>query len=150
MKIKVHAISAFLAFVTIALFFISTVLVELLGSDDSIYFVKKSILYGLLILIPSMMATGISGNLIMKNKKGKLIRTKLMRLKTIVFNGVIILVPSAFFLESMAGSGNYNEWFYAIQSLELLAGATNLYFIGLNIKDGFLLSGRMKKVKIGR
>ncbi|KAA3608768.1 MAG: hypothetical protein D8M58_18700 [Calditrichaeota bacterium] len=145
MKIKAHVISAFIAFLTIALFFSSTIVVEIIGSPDSIYFVKKSILYGLLILIPAMMATGITGNLIAKNKKGKLIQKKLTRLKIIASNGVLILIPCAFLLESLAGAGNYNEWFYSIQGLELIAGATNLYFLGLNMKDGFLLSGRFKK-----
>ncbi len=147
MKIKIHAISAFIAFLTIALFFISTVLVELTGDHSSIYFVKRGIVFGLFVLIPSMMVAGISGNLITKNKKGKLIRKKLNRLKIIVFNGVVILVPCAFFLESMAGSGNFDEWFFGIQGLELAAGAINLILIGSNIKDGFLLSGRLRKTK---
>ena len=63
----------------------------------------------------------------------------------IAFNGLLILVPSAFFLAYKAGSGDFDTSFYAVQALELVAGAVNLSLIGLNIRDGLRLSGRLRR-----
>ena len=142
---KIHAGAGFVAFLMISIFIISTITSEILGNIDTIYFVKQGILYGLILLVPSMMLTGITGNLITKNKKSKLIQKKLGRLKIIAFNGIFILIPCAFYLESSAVSKILNEWFYIIQILELIAGAVNIYLLGLNIRDGVKLSEKFRK-----
>jgi hypothetical protein len=54
-------------------------------------------------------------------------------------NGLLILLPAALLLERWAAAGNLGGMFYAVQALELLAGATNLLLIGLSIRDGVRL-----------
>jgi hypothetical protein len=46
--------------------------------------------------------------------------------------------------DESAAAGTFNTTFYIVQALELLAGATNLVLMGLNIRDGFKLSGRFR------
>ncbi|WHP67558.1 hypothetical protein [Phaeobacter inhibens] len=57
-------------------------------------------------------------------------------------NGLLVLVPMAFFLESRAAAGQFDATFYSLQVVELLAGATNLVLMGLNMRDGIRLSGK--------
>ena len=56
---------------------------------------------------------------------------------------------AAFYLESSAASGVFDAAFYAVQILELVAGATNLTLMGLNIRDGLTLTGRIGRT-LGR
>jgi CDGSH-type Zn-finger protein len=61
----------------------------------------------------------------------------------IAANGLVILLPSAFYLASKAAAGEFDGWFYAAQGLELIAGAANLTMMGLNIRDGLTMTGRI-------
>lgn len=58
---------------------------------------------------------------------------------------MIVLVPAAVFLAMRATAGSFDAWFVAVQAVELLAGALNIALMGLNIRDGFRLSGRWRK-----
>lgn len=61
----------------------------------------------------------------------------------IAANGLLILVPAAFYLESKASSGAFDTRFYLVQGVELIAGAANLVMMGLNIRDGLMMTGRV-------
>jgi len=52
----------------------------------------------------------------------------------IAANGLVGLIPSAFFLASKARAGPFDVAFYAVQALELVAGATNLTLLGLSMR----------------
>jgi len=142
MKTKIHGIAGRVALLTISTFWVSTVLVELFGTHESIALVKRGIIWGMGILIPSIIATGISGNLLGKKRDGALISAKKKRMPVIALNGLLILVPSAFFLNLCASSGEFSRAFYAVQTLELIAGAVNLFLIGSSVRDGLHLTGK--------
>ena len=57
----------------------------------------------------------------------------------IAANGLFILLPCAFFLYYRAVAGQFDAVFYAAQTLELLAGATNLLLLGLSMRDGLAI-----------
>nr|WP_298639549.1 hypothetical protein [uncultured Cardiobacterium sp.] len=57
----------------------------------------------------------------------------------IAANGLFILLPCAFSLYDRAAAGQFDAIFYAVQTLELLAGATNLALLGLSMRDGFAI-----------
>ena len=63
-------------------------------------------------------------------------------------NGLLILIPAALFLASKARAGEFDTWFYVVQALELLAGATNITLLGLNMRDGLKLTGRLARKRI--
>ena len=71
-------------------------------------------------------------------------RGKKKRMPFIALNGLLILVPSAFFLASKSATGDFDAWFYGVQAIELVAGAINLSPMGLNIGDGLTMSGRLR------
>ena len=145
MRKRVHLIAGLLATLTIATFFLSSVLVELLGSPESVAQVKSLIvLPGLLILVPAIAATGGTGFLLSKLRQGRLVNAKKKRMPFIAANGLIVLIPCAIFLHLWASRGLFDTRFYLVQALELSAGGVNLLLMGMNIRDGLTLSGRLR------
>lgn len=145
---KIHPVAAVVATLCIATFFTSTILVELFGSYETVATVKSWIVMpGLFILIPAIATTGGTGFVLSKGRKGQLIGDKQKRMPFIAANGLLVLLPAAIFLNQWAGAGSFDTKFYIVQGLELLAGATNLSLMGLNVRDGVRMSGRSRSRK---
>ena len=144
---KIHLIAAVIATLTIAIFFTSTILVELFGSHEAIASLKSLIVMpGLFVLIPAIAATGGSGFALSKVSKNRLVETKMKRMPFIAANGLLVLLPAAIFLDQWASAGSFDSKFYVVQAVELLAGAINLTLMGLNMRDGLRVSGRFRSV----
>ncbi|PYF12729.1 hypothetical protein C8J30_101110 [Rhodobacter viridis] len=133
---SLHPIAGLVALATIASFWSATVLSELFGSPTTIATVKTAVLWGFLILIPALAATGASGFALARGAKGGVIGVKRKRMPIIAANGLLVLVPSAFFLAARARSGEFGPGFTLVQAIELIAGAVNLGLLGLNLRDG--------------
>ena len=54
-------------------------------------------------------------------------------------------MPSALFLAFKARAGELDAVFYAVQALELVAGAVNITLLGLNMRDGLRMKGRFRR-----
>jgi hypothetical protein len=137
-----HLIAGLVALLTIATFFIATIIVELWGSHQMIAAVKSFIVMpGLFILIPAIALTGGTGFALSKSRQGKLVTVKKRRMPFIAMNGLLILLPAALYLNHLAALGTFDTLFYTIQTVELLGGAINLTLMSLNIRDGLRLGG---------
>jgi hypothetical protein len=100
-----------LATLTIATFFVSTVMVEFLGSPDAVARVKSLIIFpGLWVLIPAIAATGGTGFALSKSRQGRLVDVKKRRMPFIAGNGLLILVPCAIFLKPSGCSELFSPW----------------------------------------
>lgn len=143
MKTKVHAIAGVVGFLTISTFWTSTLVTELVGSHAAIATVKSGILWGMIILIPAMAIAGGSGMSLGQGRTDQGVLTKKKRMPFIAVNGLLVLLPSAVFLAMKAKAGAFDSIFYLVQCIELIAGATNLTLMGLNIRDGLRLTGRI-------
>ena len=145
MKTRVHAIAGGIGFLTILIFWTSTVFSELFGSPETIATVKNAIVWGLLILVPSMAIVGGSGMSLGKGRTDAMVLAKKKRMPVIALNGLIVLIPCALFLANKANVGLLDVTFYSVQAFELIAGAVNLVLMGANIRNGLMLSGRMRR-----
>ena len=144
MKTTIHLIAAIIATLCIAIFFITSALVEILGSPESIAIVKTLIVApGLFILVPAIAITGASGFALSKEIKGGLVENKKKRMPFIAANGLLILLPCAIILDQWASAGSFDTKFFAVQGLEFFAGAVNLTLMGRNMRDGFKMSGKL-------
>jgi hypothetical protein len=47
-------------------------------------------------------------------------------------------------LNRWAAAGSFDITFYIVQAVELIAGATNLTLMGLNVRDGLRMAGRLR------
>lgn len=146
MKRKIHLFAAIVSTLCIATFFISTIIVELFGSKEAISLVKTWIVApGLYILVLAMILVGSTGFSASKNRQGQLITNKKKRMPFIAINGLFILIPCAITLNHWAAAGMFDMKFYIVQGVELIAGATNLTLMGLNIRDGFQMTGKIQR-----
>ena len=137
---RIHPIAGFVGFLTILCFWVSTLLVELSGNAAAILAVKTGILWGMIVLVPSLAITGATGFRLAGPVLTGLVRAKQRRMPVIAANGLLILVPCAIVLQRLAADGQYTSMFYALQVLELIAGAVNLTLMGLNIRDGLRMT----------
>ncbi len=144
MKTKLHGAFGTLACLCIASFWLATVASELFMDQSSVAFVKRAVLDGMWQLIPSMVATGASGFALATGRSGRLVRVKGRRMKIAAANGLLVLLPSAVVLASWADAGRFDGLFYALQAVELLAGAVNLTLLTSNMRDGLQLAGRRR------
>ncbi len=144
MKNKVHLVAGATATLCIAIFFISTIIVDFFGSPEIIATVKSLIVMpGLFILIPSIATTGGTGFALSKFRTGHLIDKKKKRMQFVGANGILILIPCALILNQWASIGSFDTKFYLVQIVELVAGAVNLTLMGFNIQDGLIMTGKL-------
>jgi hypothetical protein len=139
---KIHPAAGAVAILTIATFWTSTVLSELSGSKETIAAVKTAIPWGFFLLIPALAAAGGSGVFLSKGARGGLIGVKFRRMPIIAANGLLVLIPAALFLAFKARAGEFDTAFYAVQAIELIAGAVNIALLSLNMRDGLKVKGR--------
>jgi hypothetical protein len=141
-----HLITGLLAPLCIATFFLSTILTELFGSHEAVAQLKSLIVSpGLWIMVPLMAAAGSSGMTLAKSRKGRLVDAKKKRMPFIAANGLLVLVPCAIVLNRWASAGSFDAAFYAVQAIELVAGALNLALMVLNARDGLRMTGRLRR-----
>ncbi|BBC72064.1 conserved hypothetical protein [Altererythrobacter sp. B11] len=144
MKKLIHPIAGAIALLTIATFWLSTALSEVVGSKEAIVAVKTAIPWGFLLLVPALAVTGGTGFSLAGGRKVGLVAAKLKRMPFIAANGLLVLIPCALFLASKAKAADFDTAFYGVQALELAAGAANLILLCLNMRDGFRMTGRLK------
>jgi len=135
----VHGTAAPVALLTIAIFWVERVAIELAGDPAQIARVKQGIAGGLLVLVPARAATAGSGRALAGPSPRGLPGKKLRRMKIVGLLGLLVLMPAALLLARWAGAGQFGPAFYTVQVVELAAGAVNLALLGLNFRDGLRL-----------
>lgn len=138
---RIHVAATLTAFLAILTFWVSTVSVELLGTETQIAFIKKAIAFGLFVLVPALAVAGASGVYLGRGSSDPRIRAKKHRMPFIAANGLLILVPAVIYLARLASRGDFGATFVTVQSIELAAGLVNLMLMSLNIRDGVRLTG---------
>ena len=137
---QLHRIAGMTAGLLILAFLTASALSELIGGPDTIRLAKTAIAWGLIALVPALMATGASGMRLGKGWKGPAIAAKKRRMAIIAANGMLVLIPCALALAWLARHGEAGAAFATIQTVEFLAGGTNLFLIGLNARDGIAMA----------
>lgn len=142
---RIHLVAGVIATVCIAIFWFSTVIVELIGSHPAVAQLKALIVApGLWILVPAMACVGGSGAVLAKGREGRLVNVKRKRMSLIGAAGLLVLVPCAIVLDRWAAAGAFDGTFYLVQGIELIAGAFNLTLMARNAHDGLRLAGRLR------
>jgi len=141
---RLHPIAGVVGFVTILTFWLSTVTSELFGSMAVIAAVKEMIPWGFLVLVPALAIAGASGFRLAGASSDPRIVKKRRRMPFIAANGILILVPAALYLATLASRGEFGMLFYGVQAIELAAGAVNITLMALNIRDGLSLAANRR------
>lgn len=148
MKRMLHPIAGGVAMVMIALFWSSTVISELSGNEGWITAVKTLIPWGFLVLVPALAAAGGTGFALAGGRGGGLVDAKKRRMPVIAANGILVLIPAAFFLAAKARASEFDAVFYAVQAGELLFGGVNIWLLGLNMRDGLRMTAGRRRKKV--
>ena len=141
---RIHVAAALTAFFAILTFWVSTISVELLGTETQIVFIKKAIAFGLFLLVPALAIAGASGTCMGRGSTDPRILAKKHRMPFIAANGLLILVPAVLYLDRLASRGDFGATFATLQAIELAAGLVNLMLMSLNIRDGMRLTGHSR------
>lgn len=144
--VRVHVTATVLAMLTISVFFTSSLVAELSGDLNLIKTVKQGILYALPILIITMPTLAITGKKLAGGSKNPKVIEKKRRMKFIMING-IVLISLAVFLYYQSHFRVINKTFLIAQVTEFVFGLGNLTLIGLNVRAGLILSGKLKPKK---
>lgn len=147
MKKIIHPLAGAFALILIMTFWASTVLVELTGSEAQIIWLKTTLPWAFLALIPAMMTTGGSGFSLTGPVKSARLKRKTKRMKLAAANGIVILIPAALLLAWKASRLELDAVFYAVQVIELMAGALNIYLLSRNFADGRAMTSIRRRVK---
>jgi hypothetical protein len=81
-----------------------------------------------------------------KGQRAGLVSAKDQAHPLIAANGILVLIPSALFLASKARAAEFDTGFYAVQALELAAGAANIALLGLNMRNGLKMKGWLRRL----
>ena len=143
---RIHGVAGITGMLTVGTFWSVTVVTELFGSHATVAAAKGAILWGMLILVPAMIGVGASGFTLGGKSTAPVILAKKRRMPVIALNGLLVLVPAAFFLASRASAGAVDRTFYLVQAIELIAGATNLGLMSLSVRDGLAMRRRTSRM----
>ncbi|WP_037084698.1 hypothetical protein [Neorhizobium vignae] len=138
-----HPVAGALALASILAFWLSTAFSEISGNMEMIRSVKLAIPWGLPLLIPALAFSGFSGFRLGGRWKHPAIVAKKKRMPVIALNGLLVLVPCALILRQLTLNGDFGATFYAVQALELCAGALNIVLLGMSFRDGLRLKRRI-------
>ena len=145
--ITLHAASGSVALLTISTFWTAALLSELALGPSGIAAVRTAILYALPVLVAALAVAGGSGGRLAGRSAAPIIRGKQRRMKLAAANGLLVLVPSAVFLAWKARHGAFDAAFATVQAVELVAGATNIVLLGLNMRAGMRMRARRTRVR---
>jgi len=98
--------------------------------------VKTAIPFGFIILVPALIATGVSGFRLNAGRTAPLAQRKQRRMPFIVVTGVVILIACALYLASAARAHSFDKIFIVVQAIELIVGAVNISLLRANMRDG--------------
>lgn len=137
-----HRIGGVLALALVLLFWTATVTSLALGDHAAIVRVKTTIAWGLLALVPAVIAANATGFRLAEQRRRpgralpRLLARKQRRGIIVAVLGLTVLVPCALWLASSASSDTYSRTYWTLQLIELGAGAVNATLLALNARDG--------------
>jgi len=82
-----------------------------------------------------------------RQRAGRLVRRKTGRVRTAAIIGAVVLIPCMVYV-AFTASPDLGATFYTVQAVELAAGATNITLLGLNMRDGLRLTGRLRSGRL--
>lgn len=141
MKGMVHAVAGVLGFVLVAGFVLATVVSAVVGSPEAIAAARTINLGGMLVLLPALAIAGATGMSMLGKRKDPVALTKQVRGPRAFMANLLVVLPAAGFLWFWA---TLDVFYYVVQAVELLAQAFSLVMIGLNIRDGLGIKGRIR------
>lgn len=142
--VTIHVVASLLALLTVFTFFTSTVIIEITSSVEQIAGLKERIFFALPLMLLTMPVVGLSGKKLAGRSKSPIVNRKMKRMKLVAINGMLLIILATL-LYVLSRDLQLGTTFYLLQGLELLLGGVNISLMILSVRDGMLLSGRLKR-----
>jgi hypothetical protein len=139
----IHKASGVSALLLISTFFLSSVYAELNGELNVILTIKTFIVFTMPLMLVLMPTCAITGKKIAGKSKSPIVKSKNSRVKFIAFNGIVLIIL-AIILYNKVVDGRIDQTFLILQFVEFAFGFANIIMLGLMIKDGRILTGKIK------
>lgn len=140
---RLHAAGGLIALSLVVAFWVASVAAEISGDRQTIAVAKEAIAWGLLLLVPSVMAANGSGFRLARprtragHRLPALLARKRRRGIAVAAIGLTVLTPCALWLAWAAhGAEPLSGTFHAVQALELVGGTVNAGLLAMNARDG--------------
>ncbi len=143
MKRPIHAIAGVLGFLVAASLFTSTVVVNLVGSAAAVATVMWLHFVTIFFQLPTLAGAGATGMSLLGTRTDSLGLEKQKRGPRAFMTTLLVLLPTTGVLWWRSSAGQFDTLFYVLQGVELAALTFCMVQIGLNIRDGLALSGRI-------
>jgi len=144
-----HFIAGITVLIILTLFWLAIIISDFFLGHEALVLVRQGIVYALIVLIPAMIAVKVTGGILGKDRihSDPRVRDKKKRATWMAINGVLVMVPAAFFLDYKASANEIDLVFRVVQSIELLVGSFQYYFVITNFRVGMTLrkEGRAKQ-----
>jgi len=144
MKNTMHAAAGVLGFVLVATLAAGTVVSWATGAPDTIATVKAFNFWSMFPLLVMLAGAGATGMSLLGKRKDPVALTKQLRGPRAFMTNLLVVLPVAWFLKDWSSMGDFDTTYYVLQGAELLAQGFCLVQIGLNIRDGLALRGRVR------
>ena len=143
MKAALHAIAGVLGFIMISAIVLTTAITAAMGDPATMTSVGKGVFYSMFAMPVLLAAAGGTGVSMLGKRNEPLASKKQKRGPMAFMTSLLVLLPSSFFIQWRASDGLFDGIYYGVQGLEWVAGAFCFVMIGLNIRDGLALTGRI-------
>lgn len=140
--VRIHRAASIAGLGLIALFWSSSLIAELSGSQAAITVVKTAIVIAIPLLALSLATATGTGRALAQDLRGPVIQAKQVRAALAAANGVLVLAPCAILLAIWAHADAFTPRFHLVQGAELVAGAVNLMLLIANARAGQRLKRR--------
>lgn len=145
MKKSIHAIAGVIGFICIITFVTSTAISAVVGGPESYTAMKGAIYKGMFVLILALLAAGGTGVNLLGKRNEVLALSKQKRGPISFMTSLLVLLPCAYILSIRSAAGNLGGLLYLVQFVELAASGVVIAMVGLNIRDGLALTGRIAR-----
>lgn len=147
-----HQIAAILVVLILTTFWCAIVISDFFLGHEALAAVRLGIVYALIVLVPSMIAVKITGGILAKGRieTDERLQKKKKRATIMAINGVLIMVPAAFFLNYKASLGEIDNIFRVVQGIELFVGSFQYYFVIANLRSGLKLKSEKDALNISQ
>jgi len=143
---SLHLAASLTAVAIVALFLAATLAAEVVGGDAPTE-VKHWIARAVVVLVPVMAAAALSGRRLAGGSRAAPVRRKLRRTQVAAAIGVLVLGPCALALDHLSGRDDVDTTLAIVQLIELVAGASNLALLSLNVRDGLAMRARRTSLR---
>jgi hypothetical protein len=141
---RVHIAAGIVSLLSVTGLWSATAVGALSGDMAFLTGIERTVPWGFVVLIPALLAAGVTGQRIAGGWASLVLRHKLRRMRLALLITVLILLPASLALAHLASIGAFAYEFLLEEAVALSFGALTICLLAMNARDGVrLLQGEL-------